>query len=170
MNGAQALWSRQAQSDHALYVQLGGPEVEAHESHLLHYLQMATEKLSKAYFGRSGVAPPKTHSGFVRFLMALLDRNPTELERTANVLGFRRRDDFERWVLRVRPLAYSLQNIAPAEAGDGPNPEYPWPHGAPRHCPIGHSFDLCDRLNHSGEGRKLLHVIGRAIAGFSAYA
>ena len=90
MNDAQELWWRQARSDHALFVQLRG--AGAHDCHLLHYVQTATEKLSKAYLWRSGHAPPKSHTGFVRFLRALLDRR-SELDRIANVLGFRRRDD-----------------------------------------------------------------------------
>ena len=47
MNDAQELWWRQARSDHALFVRLR--RIGAEECHLLHYLQMATEKLSKAY-------------------------------------------------------------------------------------------------------------------------
>ena len=84
MNNEQKLWWKQARSDHALFVQLRGAGV--HECHLLHYLQMATEKVSKAYFWRSGHAPPKSHTGTVLFLKALLDRRPDELDRVARVL------------------------------------------------------------------------------------
>src|SRR3954463_7817142 len=143
MNNAQELWWRQAQSDQTLFVQLR--RAGAHECHLLHYLQMATEKLSKAYLWRSGHAPPRSHTGFVRFLRALLDRR-ADLDRIATVLGFRRREDLDTWVRSVQVLAYSLQNIAPAEAGNGPNPEYPWPHEAPANCPIGHTFALWEQL------------------------
>ena len=72
MTHAQDLWWRQAQSDHRLFVQLR--RNGAHKCHLLHYLQMSTEKLSKAYLWRSGHAPPRSHTGFVRFLRALLNR------------------------------------------------------------------------------------------------
>lgn len=167
MNNAQELWWRQAQSDQALFVQLR--RVGAHECHLLHYLQMATEKLSKAYLWRSGHAPPKVHTGFMRFLRALLDRR-ADLDRIATVLGFRRREDLDHWVRNVLTLAYSLQNIAPAEAGNGPNPEYPWPHEAPADCPIRHTFALWNQLTNTGQGRKLMEVIERAIARFDEYA
>lgn len=167
MNQAQELWWRQGQSDHAIFVQLRRAGV--HECHLLHYLQMATEKLSKAYLWRSGHAPPRVHTGFVRFLRALLDR-PAELDHIATVLGFGRREDLDRWVRNVLTLAYSLQNIAPAEAGDGPNPEYPWPHEAPADCPIRHTFALWNRLKNTGHGRKLMEVVERAIARFDDYA
>ena len=166
MKDAQRLWWRQATSDHAIFVQLRGPKVGAHECHLLHYLQMATEKLSKAYLWRSGHAPPKSHTGFVRFLRALLDRPPAELDRIAMVLGFRHRSDLDKWARNVQPLAYALQNIAPAEAHNGQNPEYPWPHEAPTHCPIGHSFPLWNQLCNTGQGRKLIEFISRSVECF----
>ncbi len=168
MNAAQDLWWKQARSDHSIFVQLrrnGGPEC-----HLLHYLQMATEKLSKAYLWRSGHAPPRSHTGFVRFLKALLDRRDTELDRIAIILTFSRRQALYDWVRSIKTLAYSLQNIAPAEAGDGPNPEYPWPHGAPAHCPVGHNFGLRNELTNTGKGRKLIEFVNHAIARFDSYA
>jgi hypothetical protein len=73
-------------------------------------------------------------------------------------------------VRNVQTLAYSLQNIAPAEAGNGPNPEYPWPHEAPADCPIGHRFDLWKQLTNTGQGRKLIEIIERALARFDQYA
>ncbi len=69
-----------------------------------------------------------------------------------------------------RALAYALQNIAPAEAGDGPNPEYPWPHEAPADCPANHTFALWTQLTNTGQGRKLMEFVERAIAAFAAYA
>lgn len=167
MNDAQRLWWRQARSDYELFVQLRRAGVD--ECHLLHYLQMATEKLSKAYLWRSGHAPPRRHTGFVRFLRALLDRR-AELDRIASVLGFRRREDLDNWVRAAHGLAYALQNVAPAEAGDGPNPEYPWPHEAPADCPVDHSFALWDRLANTGQGRKLMGFVERAVARFEQYA
>lgn len=167
MTGEQRLWGRQAESDLALFVLLRGAGV--HECHLLHYLQMATEKLSKAYLWRSGHAPPRSHTGFVVFLRALLDRRG-ELDRIAAVLGFGRRKDLDKWARGIQPLAYALQNLAPAEAGDGPNPEYPWPHESPVQCPVGHAFPLWNQLANTGQGRKLMDFIGRAVARFDQYA
>lgn len=167
MNRAQELWWKQAQSDLRMFVQLR--RSGASECHLLHYLQMATEKLSKAYLWRSGHAPPKTHTGFVRFLRALLGRRG-DLDRIAQVFGFGRQADMDNWMRSVQVLAYSLQNIAPAEAGDGPNPEYPWPHDAPEHCPVDHTFALWSQLSNTGQGRKLLMFIEHAITRFDQYA
>jgi hypothetical protein len=46
MTDAQRLWWAQAKSDHGVFVLLRKQGV--HDCHLLHYLQMATEKLAKA--------------------------------------------------------------------------------------------------------------------------
>lgn len=168
MTPVQQLWWKQVQSDLAIFVQLrrgGNPEC-----HLLHYLQMATEKLSKAYLWRSGHVPPKAHVGFVRFLRALVDRRSADLDRIANSMGFARREDLENWVRNVQTLAYDLQNIAPAEAGNGPNPEYPWPHEAPLHCPVDHNFGLWKQLTDTGRGRALIQFVERAISSFDSYA
>lgn len=167
MTHEQALWWRQAKSDYDIFVDLR--RAGASDCHLLHYLQMATEKLSKAYLWRAGHAPPKSHTGFVRFLKALLGRRG-ELDRIAKSLGFGRQADLDRWVRSVQPLAYDLQNLAPAEASNGPNPEYPWPHDAPTECPADHEFQLWRQLEGTGQGRKLLLFIGQAIDLFERYA
>ena len=62
MNEAQRLWWEQSKSDLRIFKQLR--KLGAHPCHLLHYLQMATEKISKAYLWRSGKVPPKAHTGF----------------------------------------------------------------------------------------------------------
>jgi hypothetical protein len=165
---AQRLWWEQAKSDLAIFHLLRSKGVP--QCHLLHYLQMATEKLSKAYLWRSGKTPPKSHTGFVRFLKALLDRRSNELGTLSKALGFARPDDLDRWVKNVQTLAYSLQNIAPAEAGNGPNPEYPWPHEAPTHSPTVYSFELWTSLKDTGQGRKLIVVIEKAIERLPDYA
>lgn len=166
MNGAQTLWWRQARSDFGLFETLR--RGKASECHLLHYLQMATEKLSKAYLWRSGNPPPKSHTGFVRFVRAVVDRN--DLQRVAPVLGFANSAGLETWAKGALLLAYSLQNIAPAEANGGPNPEYPWPHDSPAHCPVDHSFTLWSELVDTGKGRKMLEFIGHAIGRFDLIA
>lgn len=168
MNEPQRLWWEQAKSDHAAFVWLrrGG----VHECHMLHYLQMATEKISKAYLWRSGSPPPRSHVGFMRFLRALLSRPRADLSRIANVFGFGRPRDMDAWVKQVSPLAYGLQQLVPAEANDGPNPEYPWPHEMPTNCPALHSFDLWVRLRDHAQGRRLLKFIERSIGRFEEYA
>ena len=168
MNKAQKPWWTQAKSDHALFVLLR--QKGCAECHLLHYLQMATEKLSKADLWRNRNAPPKSHSRFVRFLKSLLDRPGDELDRIAEVFEYGDKKVLDRSLIDLQPLAYELQKIAPAEAGDGPNAEYPWPHESPLHCPSDHKFALWKQLTDTAQGRKLMAFVGRAIDEFDAYA
>lgn len=168
MNKAQELWWSQAKSDYRLFEKLQGEKYEP--CHVLHYLQMATEKLSKAYLWRSGKVPPKVHTGFVRFLRALLTRSDKELDRIAKIFEFGRGEDFDNWITSVLPLAYQVQNSAPAEANDGPNPEYPWPHGNPANAPVSHDFTLWHSLTESAQGKRLLEFVKTAVAAFDAYA
>jgi hypothetical protein len=167
MNNPQRLWWIQASSDHDMFERTR--LLPVHHCHPLHYFQMATEKLGKAYFWRKGHAPPKTHTGFRQFLKALLDRQ-AELELIASTLGFSRGVDLEHWAIRAQELARRVERLAPAEAGEGPNPEYPWPHLVPTRCPAQHSFELWRSLTDSGQGRKLIDIVGRAIRDFGDYA
>jgi hypothetical protein len=164
----QELWWFQARSDFELSERLRGMGVG--QCHLLHYLQMTTEKLSKAYLWRSGHPPPKTHVGFVRFLRALLDRRSEEISRIASVLGFADAMGLENWISKVLPLAYSVQSLAPAEAGDGPNAEYPWPHATPTTSPVNFSFPTWDQLANTGQGRRLLQFVRVAVQQFAQIA
>lgn len=123
MTDIQRLWWRQASSDYELFEDL--LRIVSPECHILHYLQMASEKIAKAYFWRSGTAPPKVHPGFIKYLLkALLVRSDRDLGHIAKTFGFAQTNDFEQWVKRVHGLAVALQNIAPTEAQDGPNPEF----------------------------------------------
>lgn len=168
MNTSQALWWRQAWADFDLLLELR--RLGQHESHVLHYLQMSTEKLAKAYFWRTGIAPPKNHTGFERFLRAVFTRGSDVLERLAEDLGFKRLRDFEKWVKDCRPLALAVQSLAPMEAKDGPNPEYPWPHDAPTDWPGGHSFELWRSLTQTGRGRRFFRFVHKLIEGFDQFA
>ena len=167
MNRYQELWWRQAKSDETGLVSLrrnGAPAC-----HQLHYLQMVTEKLAKAYFWRSGVSPPKTHAVFVQFLRSLGGVPQSQRQQVADALGFRRFADLQNWLRQVLPLAYTLQKLAPSLAQDGPNPEYPWPQDAPQFAPISFDFDLWIKLTNSGHGRQLMQVIRRAVNKFPSY-
>jgi len=77
MNGFQTLWWEQTRSDHSVLLLLR--KKDYNPCHQLHYLQMVTEKLGKAYFWRTGQAPPKSHASFLRFVQALDDRSEPSL-------------------------------------------------------------------------------------------
>jgi hypothetical protein len=131
---------------------------------------MATEKLAKAYFWRSGTPPPRNHAGLAQFLKFLGHiRRRRDRDRIANLLSFSRFTDFQNWIRIVQPIAYDLERLAPALANDGPNPGYPWPHAEPQNAPVDHNFVVWDSLI-SGRGRDLMRVIHIAIDRFPEYA
>jgi hypothetical protein len=170
MNTAQRLWWEQAKSDYAVFDLLRRTGV--HECHVLHYLQMAAEKISKAYLWRSGTPPPRSHLGLMPFLQALLSRGHgrREMHRIAQILEYARHQDLSAWVRQVAPLAHQLQSLTPDLSNDGQNPEYPWPHENPAHCPARHSFELWGRLRDTEPGRRLVKFIKRAIERFEQFA
>lgn len=168
MNTYQRVWWEQVRSDYSVLLLLRrrGSDV----CHQLHYLQMVTEKLGKAYFWRSGKSPGRSHKSFVRFLQALNGRSDPDRTRIARLLGFRRSDDFQRWVRSISPLGVALQQLAPALANDGPNAEYPWPFERPTYSPATYQFQLWNQLRDSDAGRKLLITIDAAVRRFPDYA
>lgn len=169
MNPQQRLWFEQTASDHSVLLLLR--QEGAAPCHQLHYLQMVTEKLGKAYFWRSGSQPPKSHVSFVRFLQALNDhRSRGEADRIANVLGFHKKTALKTWIQTISPLAHDLQKLAPALAGDhGPNPEYPWPGTAPIYAPSSFRFPIWLSLTESSRGRRLVQFIDTAVIEFPNY-
>jgi hypothetical protein len=168
MNDYQRLWWEQTRSEHSVLRLLR--RQGAAPCHQLHYLQMITEKLGKAYFWRAGVPPRKSHASFVRFLQALDDRPDPARARIAELLGFGRPHDLENWIPTITPLAYELERLAPSLAGDtGPNPEYPWPRMAPTDAPVSYEFGVWKQLTETGRGRQLLRVIDNAVLTFPEY-
>ncbi len=114
---------------------------------------------------------PKSHVSFVRFLQSLGGRSAQDRQRIADLLGFGTADRFRNWVPTITPLAYELERLAPALAGDlGPNPEYPWPRLSPGQAPASFAFPVWKRLISTGKGKQLLRVIDNAVVGFPRYA
>lgn len=118
MNSSQQVWWEQAKSDHDTFVVIRGLGVAQCDS--LHYLQMATEKIAKAYFWRSGSPPPRSHAGFAQFLRFLGQTRSNVRERVARLFTFNRFTDFQNWIRTVLPIAYDLERLAPALANNGP--------------------------------------------------
>jgi hypothetical protein len=167
MNYSQKLWWQQAKSDHDVFALVRGQGMAA--CHSLHYLQMATEKIAKAYFWRSGSPPPRSHAGFVQFLRFLGQVRQHDREHIADLFAFARFVDFQNWIRAVLPIAYDLERLTPELANDGPNPEYPWPHAQPHTAPAGYEFPVWGSLK-KAQGRELMRVIRIAIEYFPAYA
>lgn len=169
MNQPQEHWWNQAVSDHNVLILMRQNSVEPCQQ--LHYLQMVTEKLAKAYLWRDGRSPPRSHKAFLDFLRALLTRSKSDRQKIAQLLGYQKVGLLEAAIRRFSPLAYDLERLAPSLAGDdGPNPEYPWPGSWPTDAPTTHRFALRESLMQTQPGRDLVKFIDRAIKLFEQYA
>jgi len=164
MNAYQEVWWRQAQSDHAALVLLRGHGADP--CHQLHYLQMTTEKVGKAYVWKSGAEPPRSHAGFVQFMRSLGGTQQPRRRQTATSLDFKIFSDLQSWTRAALPMVYALERLAPALAQDGPNPEYTWPPAKPAHSPAGYLFPIWGEITRTGRGRRLLRFIQFAVERF----
>jgi hypothetical protein len=108
--------------------------------------------------------------GFGLFMRLLLQVPQSQRQRIAAIFGFARFKDFENWTRGALPLVYALEQLAPALAGDGPNPEYPWPHADPQYVPATFDFNVWQQLTETGRGRQLTQVVKAAVVQFPTYA
>lgn len=155
MNQQQRLFLVQARSDYRMFHALR--KDGAAPCHAIHYLQMSTEKLAKAYLWGKG-HPGMGHAAFRRFCLAMIanDRARMALDQ----------DGRRAWEMRLNaivPLAYDVERLAPDLAGAGPNPEYPWPPRRPIATPVEFAFPLFDELQRP-RGKRLLHLLDRLFA------
>src|ERR1700719_2123638 len=129
MTEHQRLFLVQARTDFAVFELLRRqPDLPA--CHALHYLQMATELLGKAHAWKHGPRP-NTHRAFVGFLRSLSTNRKAQKQ-----LGFEGNNgNWEQVIRKSVLLAQRIEDLAPALAGDGPNPEYPWPREDPQLAP-----------------------------------
>jgi len=131
--------------------------------HALHYLQMATEKLAKAALLAGGMKPDElrnSHLAFTKFLrLAFRNRN---LRLEMGMTGTQLRMHFA----NALPIADAIERLAPALAGGGVNPEYPWesPNGIV-HAPTIYPFDLTQDLS-APKGVNLLKDISLMLRKF----
>jgi hypothetical protein len=144
----------QAKSDWRTYEAIQRLSLDACQ--LLHYLQMATEKLGKAMLLAEGIDITKvrtSHKAFTRFLH-LIARKPgvqNHLQMSARQL--------RAYIQSLLPVAVEFEKLAPALAKNGPNAEYPWidPSGS-IHVPASFQFFVVVQLK-GQTGRKLLSLI-----------
>ncbi len=168
MNDYQKLWWEQAKSDFSVFVLLSKQPVSP--CHLLHYLQMSTEKLLKAYLWSSGSSSPKSHKGIVSLLRLWNSiHKEKKQQRIAKVFSSLKYNKFQNRIRWIMPIAHGLENLAPTLADKGPNTEYPWPHESPTHAPVNHDFAEWKMLE-TPCGRDLLRVIRIGIEKLPEYA
>jgi hypothetical protein len=136
---------RQARSEQEVRKLLNSAAIEY--SHRLHYLQMVSEKIAKAFqVGPDDPKPPEfVHRGFVRLLQTLKSRSDIQ-----RALGFNNKRAYEQYIASLLDLADRVERLAPSLAGvNQPNPEYPWMDVATQTviAPVDYSFSLFDRGN-----------------------
>jgi hypothetical protein len=162
VNRQQAAFYRQSSSDWRLFEELRNRS-RREACHELHYLQMATEKLAKAFLWGTRTPPRQTHVSLVQFL-----RRIGTSRRVRDALEFGRQEQLAAWVRGVLPLAYLIERLAPDLAGDGPNPEYPWPPDLPETAPVDYDFPAVLELE-TARGRQFVELIGRLLMTFETW-
>lgn len=118
------------------YQEIVGVEV----CHSLHYLQMATEKMGKAFLLAhneiSAEDAERNHEGFAKYIK-IAARNHA-LARKLEMRPEKFRDLIND---RFVPLAQRIEQLAPALAKGGANPEYPWRDNSGFNIPCQWDFD-----------------------------
>ncbi|MBN1554869.1 MAG: hypothetical protein JXA11_08990 [Phycisphaerae bacterium] len=129
-------FARQAKSDYEMYLFLN--EKRKPLCHQLHFLQMASEKLAKAWLcPKNGVdRPPSTHNMLIRFL-----EQAKSIRKIRSACNMRQKGtQYKAYIDGLRPLAQKIESLAPAGSIDKPNPEYPWCSATSVICPVDYSF------------------------------
>jgi hypothetical protein len=158
MTEHQRLFLKQARSNMAVFELLREAllrDAALHHCHALHYLQMATELLGKAAAWRTGPKEQLTHRALVSFFRTLVGNGKAQRQ-----LGYEGKTASWQHLLRKsEPLAERIEDLAPALAKDGPNPEYPWPPKDPEVTPTEYRFVLWFELTEDPFGRQFLQFV-----------
>jgi len=135
--------------------------------HRLLFLQMATEKLSKALLvgGHSKLETiAQSHAAFVNFMRVVGDNRKLQ-----EALGMKKAQLRARFK-RLLPLAYEIELLAPALARGGPNPEYPWQDSSDKIlAPVAYPFPLMNQLQKTPQGVQLLKYLEIFILRFEEF-
>lgn len=152
----QEAYLRQAESDFRLYRLLSRCK-EVEECHRFYYLQMATEKLAKAFQSKGKTCPyANTHHAFVRFLQKS-KANPSIRRR----LGYADSVVYCQYIDGVLPMAEKIQNLAPVgtPSNDRLNPEYPW-ENPPGTILVPAAYAFPDFVEEENNKTKLVKLVG----------
>lgn len=161
-----AAFYRQAASDWQVYLRLTQVK-ELPVCHQLHYLQMACEKLAKAYRLRDLAADvdelAKKHTGFVKFINAFLlsPQILTEYEKKHAALQAIRQS--------AAAIARGVEELAPAidRLHTPTNAEYPWESAGRVVAPCDHTYPSLSLL-HAAGGRAFLKLVERAFRDYES--
>jgi hypothetical protein len=150
----------QGRSDWGIYQQLAGNPVIA-ACHSLHYLQMACEKIAKAYRWRDTSTDEHSlthgHVAFSKFIQSFLGSPSIRRDYIgrAELLGNLTR--------LCRKLAREVEKLAPSVARENSpeNAEYPWEQGESVIVPCEYAYPSLSLLGEPG-GRTFLKLVSRA--------
>lgn len=151
----------QASSDWAIYELLSSAR-RVERCHPLHYLQMATEKIAKAYRIRDVAADvdelARHHSGFAPFVNQFMNSDVVRNEyRGRDAARESKRQQLHRLAEQVERLAPAIDNLATPE-----NAEYPWQRGDTILVPCRYQYPALNFLTEPS-GLALLNLVSRAI-------
>ena len=159
-----AAFASQAQSDWTVYKLLAA-DAALPRCHALHYLQMATEKIAKAYRCRDTGANVDevlcAHVGFAKFMSSFLHSPTIKHE-------YEDRDAHLQEILKhARHLAREIEKLAPAvdRASSPENAEYPWAQGDELVTPCQYDYPSLSLMQGTG-GRAFLKIVAHAISHF----
>lgn len=132
--------------------------------HQLHYLQMACEKMAKAYRLRDTKAAVdelvSKHSGFSKFVSPFFTAvlKPEYLGKDEQLTGL---------LSRARTIAREIEKLAPAmdRVAVPENAEYPWERDGRVTAPCDYAFPALELLKQAG-GRAFLNLVERALDDF----
>lgn len=154
----------QSRSDWEVYSRLAAdPAIPV--CHPLHYLQMACEKIAKAYRCRDRSVDLeellKRHVGFSKFLGSFLASPSVKEAYRGRAAQLREVTGF------ARALAREIEKLAPSvdRAASPENSEYPWESGGEVIPPCSYSYPRLSLLTSPG-GRTLLKLVARAMQEF----
>lgn len=177
MSAARQDWANaflmQARSDFLVYKRLAEiPHGEVPVCHRLHYLQMATEKLAKAYRSRDTQAALhgeegllRKHVGLVKFMRALL-KSPQVKEQYQG-----RNGQLAKLSKIAEGIAREVEKLAPAVDEDTApaNTEYPWLDAQRVVAPCDYAFpNLSSIVDGHPDGGRFLKLIKDAIDRFDS--
>ena len=135
------------------------------QCHALHYLQMATEKIAKAYRVRDTAADVdelvKHHAGFVEFINQFFRSETIRAE-------YRGQDAaLETLQRNATTLAREIQRLAPAadRLASPENAEYPWERDDAILIPCAFAFPNLTMLRQAS-GRAVMNLVERAFNDF----
>ncbi len=164
MNAQQELFLVQSRAVFRVFT-IFRKDKELPHCHALHYLQMATELLGKAYAWGKGQPKKLTHRSLVKFLKVLSDNSKAQSQ-----LGYDGKN--EQWTHMIRKwngLAARIEDLAPDLAKDDPNPEYPWPPANPTETPARYEFPVWKELVETPYGRAFLQFISDLLDAAETY-